>query len=542
MSNPETEFPTVILESLNFKADSLCFYGRVVPSSPQFDLAIEGRDSAYKATTKPCTDGHFDEFWIEVPPPKTKSEILSFFLLKDNDKHPINIKSGKFCPVTFLRFDWTKVKNVELHTVGKRHDCIGVGVACSPMLAFRELLFELNVALGGKHPRIALRCRRKSLSRKHLSKTTDKQIWLISDRPMMGGDNGEALFRYLSSNPIKGVEAYFVLRQDSPDFKKLSALGNVVPYGSKTHAQLQSQASFVISSAADEFITNRFGSMRYVLKSVGEARFVFLQHGVTKDDMSDWLNKWNKNISLFFTTSKREKESITENPMYGYSSKEVKLTGFPRHDFLLDTAQQHATEKKILITPTWRSNIAGKTNPKKGTRVENPDFETSEYYRFYQDLINDPLLIASAKQMGYEIVFLIHPAFIQESHKFTSDYALVKQNYNYPLEFATSSILLTDYSSVAFDFALLKKPIIYCQCDSDAFYREHSWNRGYFDYQRDGFGEITYDLEETVNALIKYMKRPVMPKSYKDRVDDFFFVPKRNSRCELVAQCIKSSS
>lgn len=538
LSCNEANHPALILESLDIKNDALCFCGRIIPSCPQYDFAIEGRGAVYRATTT-CCGGAFDEFRVEVLASEEIGGVLRFLLLRDGNRCSVNLESGKFCPVTFLRFDWTRIGNIELHTVGKRRDCIGVGIPGFRQLVLRELLFELNIALGRTRSRTALRCRRDLLLRDYLSRKEDNQIWLISDRPMMGGDNGEALFRYLSSNPINGVETYFVLRSDSPDYEKLSALGNVVQYGSKKHIRLQNRAAFVISSAADEFVINRFGSLRYVLKSVGGARFVFLQHGVTKDDMSGWLNRWNKNISLFVTASEREKQSITQNPMYGYSCKEVKLTGFPRHDLLLNEAKRHVAEKKILIAPTWRSNIAGKTITGKGTRAENPDFENSDYYCFYQTLINNQLLISAAEKMGFSITFLIHPAFAQESRKFTSSYVHIKDSYDYRFEFVTSSVMLTDYSSVAFDFALLGKPIVYAQCDSDAFYREHSWERGYFDYQSDGFGEIVCSLEETVDALIRYMESPTMPKLYKDRVDSFFFRPEGGSSCELVTQCIK---
>ena len=50
--------------------------------------------------------------------------------------------------------------------------------------------------------------------------------------------------------------------------------------------------------------------------------------------------------------------------------------------------------------------------------------------------------------------------------------------------------MLTDYSSVAFDFAYLRKPIVYAHFDKEAFFSgEHSYTAGYFDYERDGFGE-----------------------------------------------------
>ena len=53
-------------------------------------------------------------------------------------------------------------------------------------------------------------------------------------------------------------------------------------------------------------------------------------------------------------------------------------------------------------------------------------------------------------------------------------------------------------SSVAFDFAYLGKPVIYAQFDKEEFYEKHDYKAGYFNYERDGFGEVVYDLESTV--------------------------------------------
>ena len=526
----------MVLESVKGGVDTLCFDGRVLPSSPRCDLLFETRYCSFKAK-KACRKT-FDEFSVEIPLPLDDGELIGFFLAFGGRKYPIEVKSGKFCSVTFLRFDWVRIGNVVLCSAGKRRDCVKVKRALLLDLMLRELFFQVNTIVGKRGACIALSCRRGLFLEKCGFRKRSNSIWLISDRPAMGGDNGEALFCYLSSHPIEGVDVFFVLNADSPDYGRLSKKGHVIPFGSMEHIRLQSQAEFVISSAADEFVINRFGSFRYLLKSAGQARFIFLQHGVTKDDMSGWLNRWNKNIRLFFTASEREKKSIVGNSSYGYTDREVKLTGFPRHDDLLRLKGKCPSEKKILIAPTWRSNIAGKTIQSKGTRSENPEFELTDYYQFYQALINDSAFISTAKKLGYSLVFLIHPAFAQEAHKFTSDYVQIRDSYDYRHEFLTSAILLTDYSSVAFDFALLEKPIVYCQCDSDKFYEQHSWERGYFRYEEDGFGEVTRTLEETVDALVSYMQNPEMPILYKGRVESFFFAPSEGSRCELVTDFI----
>lgn len=99
--------------------------------------------------------------------------------------------------------------------------------------------------------------------------------------------------------------------------------------------------------------------------------------------------------------------------------------------------------------------------------------------------------------------------------------------------------MVTDYSSVAFDFAYLKKPIVYTQFDVEVFYNQHINKQGYFSYERDAFGPVCYDYESAVDAIIKQLDRGCqMEEVYKQRVDSFFAYTDQNN-CERVYQAIK---
>ena len=99
--------------------------------------------------------------------------------------------------------------------------------------------------------------------------------------------------------------------------------------------------------------------------------------------------------------------------------------------------------------------------------------------------------------------------------------------------------MLSDYSSAVFDFGYLKKPVIYTQFDKEQFFSgEHVCRKGYFDYERDGFGEVEYDLDSTVDRIIEYMENGCkMKEVYKKRVDEFFAFNDKNN-CERLYQRI----
>ena len=101
---------------------------------------------------------------------------------------------------------------------------------------------------------------------------------------------------------------------------------------------------------------------------------------------------------------------------------------------------------------------------------------------------------------------------------------LSSDNSVYREVLAETSLLITDYSAAAFDFAYLKKPVLYLQADKEEFLGgKHIYDQGYFDYERDGFGEVTYSIDTMINLIIEYVKSDCKVKEkYKRRIESTF--------------------
>lgn len=79
--------------------------------------------------------------------------------------------------------------------------------------------------------------------------------------------------------------------------------------------------------------------------------------------------------------------------------------------------------------------------------------------------------------------------------------------------------------------------MIYFQFDEDTFYDEH-YHKGYFDYRRDGFGDVCISIEEVINSLNDIVNNNyVMNDTYLNRTSRFFTLEK-NKNCERVYQRI----
>lgn len=372
----------------------------------------------------------------------------------------------------------------------------------------------------------AVSIRKEALSRLAWKQGRNVKIWLVSDRYSHADDNGEAMFRFLMDNKRPDIKVYFVIDEESDDFERLAEIGPVLAQDSRRHRVMHLIADCIISSQADEYIIDPFwreGASRDIFKDFYcRNKFVFLQHGVIKDDLSGWLNRFNKNIDGFVCAAIPEAQSL-HNCDYDYD-KQVWLTGLPRYDRLY-----HDEKKNILIMPTWRKwlmkNFNAAASDKEAVHAID-NIEKTEFFEFYSSLLNNERLLDACDKYGYKLCYMPHTNFRECMSKFCNDERIQQFDLDMPYRqaFAEADLLITDYSSTPMDFAYLRKPVIYAQFDKDKFFSgEHTYKKGYFDYEQDGFGEVVYELEDLIDLIVSYMESGCKMKDiYRERVEKFF--------------------
>ncbi len=363
-----------------------------------------------------------------------------------------------------------------------------------------------------------------------------RPIWIVSDRTNKANDNGIHFFNYLNNKKNRKYNYYFAIDKNADGYKNIKKLGKVLRIGSYRYLLLFLLSDKIISSQGDDWVINAFRRKEQYLKDLYKFDFIFLQHGVIKDDLSKWLHKLNKNIRIFVTSAEDEWDSIAHGN-YGYTEDEVKLTGLPRFDKL-----ENQSMNKIVFMPTWRTSIASKTKPGSSEREYNENFKNSEYFLFYNKLINDERILNAFKEKGFTARFCIHPSFEKQATDFTEN-EFVKidvSEVDYQKEFRENKLLITDFSSVAFDFAYLNKPVIYTQYDADTFFKGQIYDRGYFSYEDDGFGPVAYDYESSVEEIVKQIENGCeIEEKYKDRINEFYEFHDKNNCKRVYEEIIK---
>ncbi|MBQ6268071.1 MAG: CDP-glycerol glycerophosphotransferase family protein [Clostridia bacterium] len=355
-----------------------------------------------------------------------------------------------------------------------------------------------------------------------------RDIWIIAERGTDARDNGYHLFRYIrETDPSR--EVYYIISRKSADRKNVEPYGNVVDYRSLKHYLLFIAAKVKISTHIMGFSPHRGFYTRMINRLRLPGKTVFLQHGVTQSDIKQLYAKRAK-ADLFICGAKPEYDYIRAN--YGYRKDAVRYTGFARYDQLHDLH----TKKQILIMPTWRKSLARMAYSGKS-------IADTEFIRRWNGLLNDKALLDAAAQAGVDILFYPHYEVQKYLGLFASDGENVTiadfAHYDVQQLLKESALLVTDYSSVHFDFAYMKKPCVYYQFDPDEFFMQQ-YKKGYFDHKTMGFGEVTASEEDLRGILIDYIKNGFAEKEeYKQRSAAFFPLHDKNNCRRIYEEILK---
>lgn len=347
----------------------------------------------------------------------------------------------------------------------------------------------------------------------------NKTIWMFMDRQDSADDNAEHLFNYC--NDIDdSINKYFTLNENSKDFKKFN---NALKFYSIKQRLLYLFADKIISSHPDESILNPFWDKNIQLYSgLINSQKIFLQHGVTKDNVSSWLRKYDKNLSMIVCVSEREAKSFLKYK-YNYNSDVIKVLGFPRFDNL----ENINNKKQILIMPSWRRSLEN---------LSEKQIKKTQFFKKNNSLINNEELIKIAQKNHYEIIYKPHPKIMEIIDLFDrNEFVNIDETSSYQELFNSSSLLITDFSSVAFDFAYLKKPILYYQYANDYHFKE-----SIIDYEKNGFGEVINDETRLIKIINEYLDNNcIMKEKYKKRVENFYKYKDKNN-CKRVYEAVRN--
>ncbi|WP_239760965.1 bifunctional glycosyltransferase family 2 protein/CDP-glycerol:glycerophosphate glycerophosphotransferase [Mammaliicoccus sp. N-M51] len=297
--------------------------------------------------------------------------------------------------------------------------------------------------------------------------------------------------------------------------------GNAVKVkkGSKEYYDAYSKAKFWVTNARLPLYLNKKDNQIYIqtwhgtpLKRLANDMKIVRMPGTTtpkyKKNFYAETSRWDYLIS-----PNRYSTNIFKTAFWMDENRTLEI-GYPRNDILVNRSNDQVYIEKlkkelnipkgkkiIMYAPTWRDD----------------EFVKKGKYLFDLKINLENL----QKELGDEFVILLRMHYLISNALDLSgyeDFAIDVSNYNDISElYLISDALITDYSSVMFDFGILKRPQYFFAYDIEKY--DKGLRGFYMDYMNDLPGEIITDefkLAEELKDIDKHKEK------YKDKIEKFY--------------------
>lgn len=339
-----------------------------------------------------------------------------------------------------------------------------------------------------------------------------RNIWLVSERGDDARDNGYFFYKYLRTEHPQ-INAWYVIKSNSADFPKIEALGNWIEYNSFRHFVFYALCKVRISSSMWGGDVPYAAYLAKVRRFLGKRKkVVFLKHGIIKDYLPQHCAEAAR-VDLYVCGAAPEYEYVRNN--FHHPEEAVRYTGLSRFDNLHNVQ----TKRQILYMPTFRRWLQGKTKE---------EVRESGFVQQWNAALKDSRIAEMLEQQDLELIFYPHYVLQPYVELFQSENPRIKiakfADYDVQQLLIESKLLVTDFSSVFFDFGYMGKPVIHYQFDREQYIKEHyDYTQGYFDYDAMGFGPVAFDRETLVNQILEIVQQEFrLTADYQERRERFF--------------------
>lgn len=322
-------------------------------------------------------------------------------------------------------------------------------------------------------------------------------LWIVCEDKMEARDNGYWFFRYVRENHPE-QEIVYAIKRSSVDYDKVASLGDTVEFGSLKHWVSYLASSKKISS---QKAGNPNAALFYFLEVYGllKDKRIFLQHGITINN-AKWLYYPVTRMSKFICGALPEYKYVEK--YFEYPDQCVEYAGFCRFDNLHDADVDNSL---VLIMPTWREWIADEDHRLLEYEGTTNIAETN-YFKRWVEFLSSERLREIHDRYGVRFVFFPHRNMQKYMSLFpqSNDYLEVACAKDWDIQdlLKKAALMVTDYSSVFFDFVYMKKPVIFYQFDYEQF-RRGQYGEGWFDYKSSQFGSSCAHPEEVLDLVEK---------------------------------------
>lgn len=348
-----------------------------------------------------------------------------------------------------------------------------------------------------------------------------KPVWLIGEREGKSlNDNGFAFFTYLVKYR-SDVHPVLVIHPALSNKLPKELVENTIKQGSLQHLIYCRTAEVcAYTHTVQEIVCHPVFPQLSAHISLPGLR-CFLDHGIIALHNVPYYSYSNMKSrgeapDFFIASSPKERTIIIKS--LGHLPERVVVTGMPRLDTLhRDSTRVSDGKRRLLFIPTWRQYME---------RQSSSVFRHSHFFQSIVKFLQSPVLNQFMEQHNLALHWVVH-------HQFKKHFQILKSmassriaiEHMVEVEFSTllneSLLLITDYSSISFDMASIKKPVIYFQFDQEEFLRAR--NGTSLNYERDLPGPVVRTAQEVVRELEELATSGFTQKKiYQERTKAFF--------------------
>ena len=310
-----------------------------------------------------------------------------------------------------------------------------------------------------------------------------------------------AIYKYMKENNINDYKLVWIVEKGTDT----SLINNDEYAFYRTFKALyhQATAKYWVRSQSYGSIIKKRKEQSYIQVWHGNGPFKRMGYDIKNDKDRPQLEH-TKEWDFFVANSESDKSIIKSST--GYNGK-FYILGAANLDYIM----KNSHDKK------YRKDILKKLNIKDDSKKIVLYAPTFRDFDLDKEIVNIP--IKKLKNLSdYIIIVRLHP-WVREKVDKTIFSDNIINGCDYPdVEdlLSVSDILITDYSSVCFQFAILNRPVLFYPYDYDKYVEI----RGgfYIDYKKDLPGPICYNEEQLYDNLDNIEDTF---KKYKDKMEKF---------------------
>ncbi|GKV70033.1 glycerophosphotransferase [Sporosarcina sp. NCCP-2716] len=293
-------------------------------------------------------------------------------------------------------------------------------------------------------------------------------------------DNAAAFHEYLTANFRDRYEIYWMYDPDT-DYVQEKGIENAVPLGSFRNYLLFFRAAYTVHGH----------SLMYDIVP-GIDKYIFWNKKTTMVHISHGIECFKKILIMpedvpllercdIFNCASRYERHIKRDE-WGMPEHKLPVTGMARFDRLpYNTPAKRV--RNILLMMTWRETLMD---------LSEKEFMASDYFRATEGLLKNEQFQRLLSNHNAHLKVVLHPFMKRFEHYFkqlgidsdrmefrTFDDMSIRE------EISQSDMLITDYSSIFWDFVYMNRPVIFFTFDQEDFLKMRG---SYLDLDNDLLG------------------------------------------------------